>query len=71
MPQELLALRYFQARDLERSIRKPCDLADHVGRLLDEPHAYQAWRERYLQARLSANPLAVVRFLLSHAPMQA
>lgn len=71
MPQELLALRYFQVRDLERSIRKPCDLADHVGRLLDEPRTYHAWREHYLQARLSADPLAVVRFLLSDDPTEA
>ncbi|MFS6826506.1 glycosyltransferase [Cyanobium sp. ATX-6F1] len=70
MPQELLALRYFQARDLQLSIRKPGDLANHVGRLLDDPAAYHAWRQRYSKARLSSDPLAVVRYLLPDALMQ-
>lgn len=63
MPQELLAIRYFEARGLEVSIWRPAQLAAVVGRWLNDPAAYQALRSRYQQQRLPAHPEAVLAAL--------
>jgi processive 1,2-diacylglycerol beta-glucosyltransferase len=56
MPQELLAPRYFAARQLEHSIRRPQELATLVQHWLEDPTAYHQLRQRYQQHRLRANP---------------
>jgi len=63
MPQELLAPRYFAARGLETSIRRPQQLAAVVQRWLEDPSAYQALRSRYQQHRLQADPAAILEAL--------
>jgi len=63
MPQELLAIRYFEARGLEVSIWRPAQLAAVVGRWLNDPAAYQSLRSRYQQQRLPAHPEAVLAAL--------
>lgn len=64
MPQELLAPRYFRARGLESSIRRPEELATLVGRWLADAPSYGALRQRYQQQRLMADPVRIVaRFL--------
>ncbi|MBM5785476.1 MAG: hypothetical protein FJ076_11780 [Cyanobacteria bacterium K_DeepCast_35m_m1_288] len=65
MPQELLAPRYFAARGLEVSIRRPRELAAVVQRWLEDPAAYQALRSCYQQHRLQADP-AVILEQLAH-----
>jgi UDP-N-acetylglucosamine:LPS N-acetylglucosamine transferase len=60
MPQELLAPRFFRARGLEQSIRKPQDLAALVQGWLADPQAYAALRQRYQQHRLIADPSTVL-----------
>ena len=60
MPQELLAPRYFAARHLETSIRKPEELATVVQQWLADPSSYQALRDRYQQHRLHADPAQLV-----------
>ncbi len=64
MPQELLAPRYFAARGLETSIRRPQDLAAVVRHWLKEPQVYQALRQRYQQQRLQANPQQLLAQLM-------
>lgn len=64
MPQEQLARRYCRARQLEKVIRHPQDLASAVGRWLQDPLAYQAFRQRWQQHRLASNPEAVLDMLL-------
>ena len=63
MPQELLAPRYYRARGLEVSIRRPQQLAALVRQWLADPQAYQALRLRYQQERLRADPAAIVDWL--------
>ena len=60
MPQELLAPRYFRARGLESSIRRPEELAALVRQWLAAPEGYSAWRQRYQQHRLSADPIGLL-----------
>jgi UDP-N-acetylglucosamine:LPS N-acetylglucosamine transferase len=60
MPQELLAPRYFRARQLEASIRRPEELATLVGQWLADPVAYGALRQRYQEQRLLADPVKIV-----------
>ncbi|MCP9941534.1 hypothetical protein KBY70_03865 [Cyanobium sp. ATX 6E8] len=64
MPQELLAPRYFQARGLEVSIRRPEELATLVGRWLADPAGYGALRQCYQQQRLMADPAQTVGRLI-------
>ena len=63
MPQELLAPRYFQARQLEASIRRPQELATLVAQWLADPAAYAALRQRYQEQRLLADPGEIVERL--------
>lgn len=65
MPQELLALRYFRARQLEVSVHRPAELAQVVGGWLDQPAAYGAWRQRFADSRLAADPAALIPQLLA------
>lgn len=65
MPQELLAVRYFRQRGLEVSIRKPRDLAAVVAGWLEQPDAYRALRQRYKEARLTAEPRRTLQQLLA------
>ena len=64
MPQELLAPRYFAARGLEVSIRRPRQLAPVVQNWLDDPAAYQALRSRYQRNRLQADPALILEHVL-------
>jgi hypothetical protein len=64
MPQELLAPRYFQARGLEASIRRPEELASLVSQWLADPTSAGALRQRYQQQRLLANPARIVARLV-------
>lgn len=63
MPQELLAPRYFAARGLEVSIRRPAQLAAVVDRWLRDPADYQALRSRYRQHRLVSEPAQLLQQL--------
>jgi processive 1,2-diacylglycerol beta-glucosyltransferase len=65
MPQELLAPRYFRARGLEASIRRPEELAALVRQWLADPVGYAALRQRYQQHRLSADPVGLLGRLFS------
>ena len=51
MPQEWLARRYFAARGLGQSIRRPGELAALVAQWLENPEAYAALRQRYQDHR--------------------
>lgn len=63
MPQELLAPRYFNARELESAIRQPGELSTLVHQWLTNPPAYLALRHRYQQHRLSADPVTILERL--------
>ncbi|MEI8251137.1 MAG: hypothetical protein WCF98_08210 [Synechococcus sp. ELA057] len=63
MPQELLAVRYYAARSLEVSIRRPQELAALVGQWFSDPASYQALRSRTHHHRLSADPEATLAAL--------
>ena len=63
MPQELLAPRYFHARELESAIRRPKELSTLVHQWLTNPPAYLALRQRYQQHRLSADPGTILERL--------
>jgi UDP-N-acetylglucosamine:LPS N-acetylglucosamine transferase len=65
MPQELLAPRYYRARGLEVSIRRPEELATLAGRWLADAPSYGALRQRYQQQRLMADPAQIVARFLS------
>jgi len=65
MPQELLAPRYFSARGLEASIRRPEELATLVGRWLADVSSYGALRQSFQRQRLMADPRQIVARLLS------
>lgn len=60
MPQELLAPRYFRARGLENSIRRPGELTNLVQKWLGKPESYGALRRSYQENRLRADPLAIL-----------
>lgn len=64
MPQELLAVRYFQAHGLETSIHRPRHLATVVSRWLDQPETYRQLKARYQAARLQSDPPAILQALL-------
>ena len=64
MPQELLAPRYFAARRLAHSIRRPEQLAALVAQWLDNPHDYAALRQRYQDHRLRSDPDQILKSLL-------
>jgi hypothetical protein len=63
MPQELLAPRYFAAKGLEVSIRRPSQLASVVRNWIDNPEAYQGLRSRYQQHLLRPDPEAILEEL--------
>jgi processive 1,2-diacylglycerol beta-glucosyltransferase len=65
MPQELLAPRYFCARNLAVTIRRARDLAPIMRSWLDRPEHYSALRLSYQQAVLRANPEQVIEALLA------
>ena len=67
MPQELLARRYFQARDIDRCIRQPKDLVALCRSWLEQPDQYQQLKARMQRHRLSADRDAI-RQLLFHGP---
>lgn len=68
MPQELLALRYFKRRGLERSLRRPRDLALVVRKWLHNPDHYHALRDRYRCNLLQADPSALIDVLAASGP---
>lgn len=65
MPQELLAPRYYAARDLAVSIRRPMELARIVQSWLLQPEQYQALRQRYQLSVLPTNPEQVIDALFA------
>jgi UDP-N-acetylglucosamine:LPS N-acetylglucosamine transferase len=67
MPQELLAPRYFQARGLGASIRRPEELASLVGGWLADHAGYGALRQCYQQQRLKADPVQTLGCLVQSA----
>ncbi|NCG15739.1 MAG: hypothetical protein GWP23_02005 [Synechococcales cyanobacterium H12SWP_bin.12] len=64
MPQELLARRYFQARQIDCCIRKPHDLLNLCRSWLDQPEHYQKLKERVSNHRLIADREAIRSLLL-------
>jgi UDP-N-acetylglucosamine:LPS N-acetylglucosamine transferase len=69
MPQEWLAPRYFAARGLGHSIRRPGELATLVAQWLENPADYAALRQRYQAHRLRSYPERIVNALLSGTRM--
>jgi len=65
MPQERLAPHYFRARGLERSIRRPRDLARLVKEWLSDPESYFLLRRGFHQHRLQSDPLRLLSELLA------
>lgn len=63
MPQESLAVRYFQRRQLATSIRSPRELHQVVGGWLKAPERYAEWRQRYRDHRLTSDPDAILASL--------
>ena len=63
MPQELLALRYFRARGLERPIRSPQDLLQQLRRWLDSPDRHGDLAGLYARHPLRQRPTLVWQFL--------
>ena len=59
MPQELLARRYFKARQIDCCIRKPQDLLKLCRLWLDQPEHYQKLKERVSNHRLIADREAI------------
>ena len=67
MPQELLARRYFQARQIDCCIRKPRDLAEVCLRWLDQPEQYNQLKARVIRHRLFSDRESI-RTLIFHGP---
>ena len=65
MPQESLAVRYFQRRDLATSIRSPGQLRQVVGGWLKAPERYAELRQRYQSHRLTSDPDAILASLIA------
>ena len=63
MPQELLASRYFQARNIDRCIRQPKDLLALVHLWLDRPEQYQQLKERVRRCQLLGDRDAIRQLL--------
>lgn len=63
MPQESLAVRYYQRRQLATSIRSPWELRQVVGGWLKAPDRYAEWRQRYRDHRLTSDPDAILASL--------
>jgi UDP-N-acetylglucosamine:LPS N-acetylglucosamine transferase len=63
MPQESLAVRYYQRRQLATSIRSPWELRQVVGGWLKAPERYAEWRQRYRDHRLTSDPDAILASL--------
>tara|TARA_B100000073_G_scaffold37342_1_gene28037 strand:- start:169 stop:1296 length:1128 start_codon:yes stop_codon:yes gene_type:complete len=64
MPQELLARRYFQAREIDRCIRQPKDLLLLCATWLEQPYEYQQLKARMQGHRLSGDRDAIRQLLL-------
>jgi len=64
MPQELLARRYFQARQIDCCIRKPQDLFELCRCWLDQPEHYQKLKAQVANHRLIADREAIRSLLL-------
>jgi UDP-N-acetylglucosamine:LPS N-acetylglucosamine transferase len=64
MPQELLARRYFQARQIDCCIRKPQDLLVLCSRWLDHPERYQTLKAQVSSHLLVADREAIRSLLL-------
>jgi processive 1,2-diacylglycerol beta-glucosyltransferase len=65
MPQESLAVRYFQRRHLATSIRSPRELRQVVGGWLQEPERYAELRQRYQDHQLTSDPDAILDSLVT------
>lgn len=67
MPQELLARRYFRARDIELCIRRPQDLAKLCRTWLDQPEHYNQLKARMVRHQLFSDREAI-RTLIFNGP---
>ncbi len=65
MPQELLAVRYFQQRNLGKVITRPRELIPIIENWLSHNQDYQDLRQRILSERIIANPQEVITAILS------
>jgi len=63
MPQELLACRYFQSREIDRCIRQPRDLLSICGIWLEHPEQYQQLKARMQLHRFDADWVAIRQLL--------
>jgi hypothetical protein len=63
MPQELLAPRYFAARGLEHSIRRPEQLSALVAQWLEQPAEHAALCRTYQDHRLRSEPEQILKSL--------
>ena len=63
MPQELLARRYFQARNIDRCIRQPKDLLALCRIWLEQPEEHQQLKERVQRCQLLGDRDAIHRLL--------
>ena len=65
MPQELLARRYFQARQIDCCIRKPQDLLELCRGWLEQPQHYQKLKAQVARHALVADREAIRSLLLA------
>ena len=65
MPQELLALRYFQSRDIDRCIRQPEDLLMFCRHWLEHPEKYRQLKNRIQSNQLIGDRNAIRKILFS------
>ena len=64
MPQELLARRYFQARNIDRCIRQPKDLLALCRIWLEQPEEHQQLKERVQRCQLLGDRDAIRQLLI-------
>ena len=65
MPQELLALRYFQSRDIDRCIRQPEDLLMLCRHWLEHPEKYRQLKNLIQSNQLIGDRNAIRKILFS------
>ncbi|MEB3312094.1 MAG: glycosyltransferase [Snowella sp.] len=63
MPQELLAIRYFKARNIEHSVRWPRQLLPIIQKWLEQPEAYQQLKHRITSTYQPSDPEQTINHL--------
>ncbi len=64
MPQELLAIRYFQSRNIANSVRWPHQLVPIIQKWLDQPESYEQLKHRIASTYRPSDPEQIISQLL-------